>query len=500
MSNQRDGSGQQGALSLLLTLATIVATASLLVREITDADTWWQVAIGRDILTHLAVPRIDHFAAAAYGRSYHDSHWLFQVVVALFDRLGGMKGVGVFTVMIWSATLLCCYRSVRVWLPHAASCLVVFVVVMACNERFTPRPDSVTCFMIAIFYSRLQLRKYGTIPETALLSFLQVVWSNSHGLFVIGPFMAGCYLLAAALRRWSGEEVELSSTVKLFAVLSIASLVTPYGLDGWRYAMLLVKEAGPHSSVLFKTLEELSPTFGATARSYPDFWFFLTLLIAAVTSSVPMIKHRRVPYSRLFVVMALFIAATSGRRNIPLFALTAAPFIAENIGRSWKRLLFSPSVKAALALLLLGFSWLPFSGRYYQLLDYPERFGFGAQPSSFPSGLPTYLHKINFKGQLYNHDTLGGFCLYHGFLPLVDGRWEVYDESVLKKILAAPFDDDAWEWLVATYHINGVILQNGREQTVALIPKLRKGRKFKMVYADDYSSFWLLNDRSKPEE
>jgi hypothetical protein len=489
----RDGGGRQGVFSLLLTVATIVAIASLLIREIVDSDTWWQVAIGRDILTHFAVPRIDHFAAAAYGRSYHDSHWLFQVVVALFDRLGGMKGVGVFTVLVWSGTLLCCYRSIRIRLPHAASCLLLFIVVMACDERFTPRPDIVTCFMIAFFYSRLQLRKYRTIPEIALLAFLQVVWSNSHGLFVIGPFMAGCYLLVAVMRRCRGEESELPGTAKLFAALVLATLVTPYGLDGWHYALLLLKEAGPSSPALFKTLEELTSTFGARTRSYPEFWFFLTLLIAAVLTTVPAIRRRQLPYSSLLIVFALFAAATTGRRNIPLFALTAAPLIAENISLSFRKLSFPPVFNGALALLLLIFSWLPLSGHYYQMLDYPERFGLGAQPSSFPAGLPDYLHKIHFSGQVYNDVMLGGFCLYHGFLPLVDGRWEVYDGSVLKKIFDAPFDKDTWEWLVATYQINGVILQNGTAETLALIPKLLSEQKFRMVYADDFFSFWLRN-------
>src|SRR6266702_4635065 len=83
-------SGKIGSTSSLLIhfiqFVTVIAVGSFLVRKVVDADTWWQVAIGRDILTNFAVPFSDHFAAASFGRVYHDSHWFFQVVVALADR------------------------------------------------------------------------------------------------------------------------------------------------------------------------------------------------------------------------------------------------------------------------------------------------------------------------------------------------------------------------------------------------------------------------------
>jgi hypothetical protein len=488
----RETGGQPANLILFLQLSTVIVIASFLVREIVDPDTWWQVAIGRDILTHLAVPRTDHFAAVAFGRSYHDSHWFFQVVAALADRLGGMRGVEAVMVALWGATLLCCYRAVRYWLSPSAGCLLVFVVAMACNDRYTPRPDVVTCFMIALFYSRLQAGKYLTASQLVLFALCQVIWSNSHGLFVIGPFMAGCHVLVAVMRRLRGEAAELWPLVKLLAVLLMATLVTPYGFAGWQYALVLMKESSPAAPAFFKTIEELSPTFGATARSFPAFWFYLSLLLAAVLTSIPQLLRRQMSYSRLLIVAMLIVASASGRRNMPLFAVTAAPFVAENVFRSSLRLSCPAVAKGAFALILLALSYLPLSGRYYELFNYyPQRFGLGAATRFFPPGLPVFLHRIHFTGQVYNPNFLGGFCLYHGLLPLTDGRWEVYDQSLLKKVLNAPFDQGAWEWLVATYDVRGVILANGEDETIALFPRLSNDRRFHMAYSDHASSFWL---------
>jgi hypothetical protein len=485
-------------LVLFLQAATVVAIASFLLREIVDPDAWWQVAIGRDILEHLSVPRSDHFAAAALGRSYHDSHWLFQVLAAGADHLGGMRGVELLMAALWGATLLCSYSAIRQWLSPAAGCVLVFVVAMACNDRFTPRPDIITCFMIAFFYLRLQAGKYSTVPQLALLALFQVAWSNSHGLFIIGPFLAGCYLIEALARRLRGEEAEVFSQARLMIVLLLASLRSPFGLDGWRYAFLLMKEVGPASPAVLKTVAELSPTFGAVSRSYPAFWCYLALLMAVVLSTIDILRQQQVPYARLLIVAILFAASLTGRRNIPLFALTAAPLIAENLRRSSWQPSCPGAVKGGLAFAMLTLSYFPMSGRYYELFDYyPQRFGIGVAPRYFPLALPGFLHRLRFSGQLYNPNHLGGFFLYHGFPPLTDGRWEVYDEKVLDRILAAPYDRDTWEWLVATYDIRGVVLDHGEQETTVLFPRLSNDKRFSWVYSSDSFSFWLRNDKPR---
>jgi hypothetical protein len=173
--------------SLFLPIATALAIASFLVRVIVDSDSWWQVAIGRDILHRLEVPRVDHFAAAAFNRPYHDSHWLFQVLLSLADSLGGMTGVGLVMIALWGATLFFCYRAARRWVSAPVCCLLVFFATVACSDRFVPRPEIVSYLMVAAFYLLLQERRVTSVRNLAVFALLQAVWANSHGLFVIGP-------------------------------------------------------------------------------------------------------------------------------------------------------------------------------------------------------------------------------------------------------------------------------------------------------------------------
>jgi tetratricopeptide (TPR) repeat protein len=306
--------------------------------------------------------------------------------------------------------------------------------------------------------------------------------------------MAGCYLLAA-LPAFKDEPEKVRQSGVLFVLLMVASCLTPFGLDGWRYALLLATEAGAGAPEFFKRIAELAPTFGAASLRLADFWAYLLILVLAVAGCVPMIAGRRPDSGRFMLVAALGFAACTGRRNMPLFVLAAAPFIAENFalflkGRSSRKL---PVYAAAAAMLATAF--LPLSGKYYQWLGYPIRFGVGATPSYFPAKLPSVLKTAGFKGQIYNANYLGGFLLYHGYLPLTDGRWELYDPKELDRIFAAPLDNKALGYVLSRYSVTGILMQHSAAEAAPLLPRLAKDPGWRLVYLDHCASFWLKSDQ-----
>jgi hypothetical protein len=74
----------------------------------------------------------------------------------------------------------------------------------------------------------------------------------------------------------------------------------------------------------------MSSTFGATARSSPALWFFVALLALVVgATSHALARRRPLSLARSVIVLAMLLAALMGRRNIVLFAVVAAPFLAE---------------------------------------------------------------------------------------------------------------------------------------------------------------------------
>lgn len=482
-------------LDLFIKIAAIISIGAFLICEIYDLDVWWHIAIGRDIINHLSIPTKDHFASAALGRHYHDSHWLFQVLLAFSHGLAGMVGVELLMIAIWTLTLFYIYRSVSRWVSSSTSYILLFLAAIASSERFLPRPEIVTYLMIAVFYERLQEGRYKTSWEIAFLFVLQVLWTNCHGLFVLGPFMVGCYWITEAMRRMRGGVSDFAQLSKLLAVLLFATLFTPYGIENWYYAFLLFTEVGPAAPKLLKSVQELSPTFGEAARSAPAFWFYATILVLVVLTTVALSFRRHFSYARLIIIAGMLFASLSGRRNMALFALVSAPFLAENM-----RYLIPGRVKGSrliivfMSFAMVSWAWYVISGNYYLMMQIPARFGFGATPSFFPHALPDFLKKIEFKGQVLNSNSLGGFYLYHSYpdrLPLTDGRWEIYDPKVFDSIDSALVNTLLWQKFISLYKIDGILLQHGSNEAKTLLPKLRKDKNWRLVYYDYAASFWV---------
>jgi hypothetical protein len=491
--------GPERFTGVVLSLLAVMAIWSYLINEMYEPDMWWHLAIGSDIIRNHAVPSIDRYTLAGFGRAYHDSHWLFQVALSLSNKAGGMAGVEGVMVGIWSLTLLAAFRAVGKWvsLPVAAS--LVFFAAMASVERFLPRPELITYLMLALFYFRLQVGKYRTSADLILLAALQVVWTNSHGLFVLGPCLVGAYWIVAAVKGPYGPGSDFRRLGKVLAAVTIASLVSPFGISGWQYAILLLTEVNPDATAALKTVGELSPTFGEATRSAPAFWFFLPLLLATTVAVVVSASRGRISAERVLIGTAMALLAMTGRRNMALFALVAAPLVAEHSG--WIRNALGKKVRTALllfpAVLMAASAAYALSGNYYLKMEIPSRFGLGVTPSHYPHGLPEFLRKSGFRGNVFNSNALGGFYLFHSFpggVPLTDGRWEIYDRKVLNTVKRGSGDPALLQRIIAHYDIRGFLLQHPSPESRGLLPLLSHDRRWRLVYYDQAASFWARSD------
>ena len=487
------------SLPLFVVASSLLSIGSFLIVEWYDYDIWWHLVIGKDIVNRLAVPATDHFSVAGFGRPYHDSHWLFQVAAAAAETQAGFVGITALMVSLWAGTLYCTWLSIRDWVEPAVAAVLLFLAAMASMERFIPRPELVTFLMTAFFYLRLQQGKFRRARDIALLLSAQVLWTNSHGLFVFGPMMAGSYWLVETVSWARGKPSRTTPLGLLLVLLVAATLVNPYGAGSWEYAFLIFTEIGGTGRPAMKKVLELAPTFAETTRSAPAFWFFLALAVFAGIETVLAARKGNVSVSRILVAGAMLAVALTARRNIVLFALVAAPLTAEAVhlpAREWNAK-WTRAVLFAAALLMLGWAWFPLSGTYYRMVRVPARFGLGATPVFFPYGLPEYLKRIRLEGNVYNSNNVGGFFLYHFYpssLPLVDGRFEVYDGITSDLLADVQEDPGAFQEIVVRYGIRYVLLMHNAPEVPRLVPYLMGDPFWRLCYYDYGASFWARND------
>src|SRR6185295_10554670 len=154
--------------------------------EIKDIDLWLHIGTGRFILGTFGVPQVDILSCTIAGQPWINHEWLFQALVAFVYQWTGADGLinlQVGLVLINFVFLFSLgYSKERQFLPM----LFLFFVLGVYSLRFTLRPDifSLLFFTLYVYLLAVHLDKKWL---TAVLLVIQIVWTNMHGFFILGP-------------------------------------------------------------------------------------------------------------------------------------------------------------------------------------------------------------------------------------------------------------------------------------------------------------------------
>jgi hypothetical protein len=286
-------SGISGVCRLIdgVLIVLVVAAAFLLgCQELFDSDVWWHVRAGQWIWEHGRVPALDPFTFASADRPWIDLHWLFQLMLAGAHRLGGVAGMILLASSICATVILVgLFARDRRWsMAVVVACWLPALGAM--SSRFDPRPEIISLLATAVFLAVL-FRTDRTPGFAWLLPLVQVIWVNSHGLFVLGPIILGAFLIdhvAGAIRRRRTRDNIGNSPGRRWwlhmggAALAVvlAPLVNPYGWRGALFPLELFPKitawGGPYKSYVdeFMDLRTFVQTVGLESAA-KDF-FFLT--------------------------------------------------------------------------------------------------------------------------------------------------------------------------------------------------------------------------------
>ena len=127
------------------------------------------------------------------------------------------------------------------------------------STRLPPRPEVFSLAFLAAYMA--VLLRCDRRPALAwALPAIQVLWVNSHGLFILGPLILGAYVADGAVRtlrgrRAAGEPADRTGSrwwmhVGLASVAVVAAcLVNPYGVARRLFPLELFPKIGPHGGI-----------------------------------------------------------------------------------------------------------------------------------------------------------------------------------------------------------------------------------------------------------
>jgi hypothetical protein len=466
-----------------------------------DGDTGWHVRTGEWILANGRVPREDMFSFTKSGQPWYAWEWLWDVCFAWLYHHGAMASVVTASVLVLCVTFALLYR---VTLRHCGSpFLAIGATLLACAcsaMHWLARPHLFTLLFVVILLMMLDRVYEGRTRWLFATPLLMILWTNLHGGFLAGLIILAGFALGEALRAVFAMETEerrvAFKRATWFTTAALASaaatLVNPYTYHLHAHIFKFFSE--PYH--LQNITEFQSISFHEPAALYLE----SLLLLGAMSSAWFVVKHSN------FVPLVLIVGwghlALFSARNIPLFCIIAAPFVARaldemlqglecarvaawvkravagfrEIGgefaatdRQWR---IHAASAAAIALLAMLLSNPAASGKLKPEYD----------PKRYPSHALTLL-SAKPDSRIFTDDEWGDYLIYQLYPAhkvFVDGRSDFYGQDFEQKYLDLMNVKYDWQQYLDKYGIDTIVLS----PAAPLASAIKESSHWKAVYDD----------------
>jgi hypothetical protein len=228
-------------LTALAALLLFVAGRCLVPMD--ETDLFFNLRLGDLILAHHAVPRTNLLSFTWPDVRDLNLAWLFQIVLALAYRAGGIAGTVLLKTAFVLGTWALLFRTaLRRGAHPAAAAAALALAAWAAEPRFVERPHLVTFLGLGYLLLALERAEAGRPRALYALLPLALVWANGNSCFFLAPALLGLYAAGAALDHRGPDArravlVGVALVPFIFATPSGAGAL-PYIANHWRMPAL----------------------------------------------------------------------------------------------------------------------------------------------------------------------------------------------------------------------------------------------------------------------
>lgn len=442
-----------------------------------DGDLGRHITIGDYISETRSIPTTDVFSHTMYGKRLVPHEWLAQWIFSRVHALTGLDGIVFLIALLIATAFTLVYRDIRN--RNAPSILAFAVAVLAAfasSLHWLARPHVFTFLFVAAWTSLLANRQ----SRLWYFPLIMLVWANAHGAFITG-FAIWFAHMAGWAWDYLHKQSDRAEGLRL-AVIGLSSfaatMVNPAGWDLWRTS------AGYYGNefLVNSTVEYLSPNFHNWST-----WPFLLMLAICLLGLGFRVKLQT---HEAFLLVGWTMLSLYSARNIPLFAIVAAPYVAsilqailpsfkilQKIEMTFDRVEKNQKgvILPLLAVVLLASNAVSQKG-----LNPANTF----DPQKFPVHAADWLEANRQEGGMFNNFIWGGYLLYRLFpreLVFIDGQTDFYGEAFSREYAQVMRLEGGWEDILAKYNVSWVIVETHRPLVSALQDELN----WKIVYQDE---------------
>ncbi|MBC7222789.1 MAG: hypothetical protein H5T59_00680 [Anaerolineae bacterium] len=470
----------------LLVWVLFAGILAMALRPAADWDMWWHLRSGAYIVEHRAIPLTDPFSHTRFGQPWVDQSWLAQIGLYGLYRLGGFGGLALGMAFVVLATFAVVFWDAPGHLYVRA--LAVLLAALASAVFWSVRPQMASVVGALVHrYRRRGGRALWAVPP------LFAVWANLHAAWMAGLLLIGCGAVgeaAAVFLSRPGERARAhfrrAGALALAGLLSAAAIsLNPQGPR-----MLLYPFQTVGMGVLRQFIQEWASSDFHRVQFHPFLWLWLATAWALALS--PQEKD----WGDL-AAFALFsaLALTAGR-NVALFAVVAAPILAEHGTAALKPALGRFSEASGRGARLVAANWgialLLAAAVAARAWTGPLDASVVAEEhgSRFPVQAAEAILRERPPGPLFNSYNWGGYLLwrlYPAYRVYVDGRTDLYGDEVLEEYLRVTRLEPEWEAILERRGIRLVVV----ERAEPLANRLREEPGWALLYGDEMASVFV---------
>jgi hypothetical protein len=466
-------------------------------QPITDPDFWWHLKTGQYIVETKSIPYTDIFSTLRFGSEWVTHEWLSEVFIySVFRTLGYGGLIAIFSILItgsfWIVYQRCRKRGVHAYVAGFA----VLLGAAATMPTWGVRPQIFSLLFASIYISFLdRYSRRESMPSIWWLAPLMILWVNMHAGFALGLVLvvvtiAGLLLDWLLLRNDSLADCWRRARPLCWLLMICVAAVTlnPNGARLYSYPFETLS-----SQAMMQYLHEWkSPNF-----QEPIFQALALLILG--TFSAFALSNKRVRPGELLMLTATAWATLRSGRNVAFFALVATPLLAEHswnwIGsQPWGKWLTVPGsrvdtqskLKLGLnTVILLLIVTLGILAVRHSVAEQPK-----SDAEKFPTGAVDFILAQKPPQPIYNEYIWGGYLiwrLYPDYRVYIDGRADVYGDSLVKEWLEVHDGKPAWRDSLDSRGIRTVLVK----RDVALASLLHRDSGWQNVFEDEQAVIFV---------
>ncbi|HMC95394.1 MAG TPA: hypothetical protein VKO16_11550, partial [Polyangia bacterium] len=201
-----------------------------------ETDLFFNLRLGEIILARHAVPRTNLLSFTFPDARDINLAWVFQIVLALAYRAGGIAATVLLKTTFVLATFALLYRVARRRGAHpAAAAVALALAAWAAEPRFVERPHLVTFVGLGYLLLALERAEAGRPRALTALLPLGLIWANANSCFFLAPAVLALYATGASLDRRLHRRVEARRAALLALALCTLIFATPSGAGALTY-------------------------------------------------------------------------------------------------------------------------------------------------------------------------------------------------------------------------------------------------------------------------